>query len=228
MQTVLITGASRGLGLEFVRQYLADGWRVIATCRHPEKAKDLKALACDRLICKPLDVASVDGIAALAQAVRSDAIDLLINNAGTLGREAAEIGRIDPRAYNSTMFLNAIAPVLMVQALLPNLERGQGKTVASLSSQMGSITRNTTGGRYAYRSSKAALNAAMKSLAIDLEPRGIGIAVLHPGWVKTDMGGSGADLTPEVSVSNMRKVIAELAAKKSGSFFNYDGTEIPW
>ena len=228
MPTVLVTGANRGLGREFVRQYLAEGWRVIATCRAPDKAKELKAMTSANLAVKALDVTSADAIAALAQALRSEPIDLLINNAGVAGREAGEFGRIDARIYSSTMFTNSVAPVLLAQALLPHLERGQGKTIANISSQLGSIARNQTGGRYAYRSSKAALNAAMKSLAIDLEPRGIAVVVLHPGWVRTDMGGAGADIAPDVSVAGMRKVIAGLTPQKSGHFFNYDGSEIPW
>jgi len=228
MQTVLVTGANRGLGLEFARQYLKDGWRVIAACRHPEKAKDLKALDGERLVVKMCDVGSADGIAALAQVCRNEPIDLLINNAGVLGREAAELGRIEARGFANTLFVNTVAPVLLVQALLPNLERGQGKTVANVSSQMGSIGRIAAGGRYAYRASKAGLNAAMKTLSIDLEPRGITVIVMHPGWVRTDMGGQNADIAPDVSVAGMRKVIAGLTPKQSGHFFNYDGAEIPW
>lgn len=228
MPTVLVTGANRGLGREFVRQYLADGWHVIACCRSPEKARELKAMTSANLVIRPLDVTSTDAIAAMAQALRNDSIDLLINNAGVAGREAGEFGRIDARTYAATLFANSIAPVLVAQALLANLERGQGKTIVTISSQLGSIARNQTGGRYAYRASKAAVNAAMKSLAIDLEPRGINVVVMHPGWVRTDMGGSGADLTPEASVEGMRRVIAGLGPQQSGHFLNHDGQEIPW
>lgn len=228
MANVLVTGASRGIGLEFAQQYLADGWRVFATCRAPEKAHDLKKLEGDGLSVMGLDVSSPDGIAALAQLMRNESLDLLLNNAGVAGRDAAEFGQLDPRDYAHTLCTNAIAPIMLTQALLPQLERGQGKMIAAISSQLGSVGRNQTGGRYAYRASKAALNAAMKSLSIDLEPRGITVLMLHPGWVKTDMGGSCADINAQTSVKAMRKVIASTKPSQSGHFLNYDGTEIPW
>jgi NAD(P)-dependent dehydrogenase (short-subunit alcohol dehydrogenase family) len=223
MPTVLITGANRGIGLELARQYAEAGWRVHACARKPAKASALKALAGDIRLHK-LDVTNGRQIAALARALKGETLDLLVNNAGVGGTDEAT----DPEPWLEVFRVNSIAPVRMLEACLPHLERSKHARVLNLTSRLGSIADNSSGGSYAYRSSKAALNAAMKSLAIDLEPKRIIVILMHPGWVQTDMGGAGAPITPQTSVAGLRRVIAEVNPSDSGGFFNYDGKPIPW
>lgn len=223
MPTVLITGTNRGIGLELTRQYAAEGWRVHACARDLAKAAALKEVRGD-ITLHELDVADETEIAALVRALQGQPIDLLINNAGVGGNDEAT----DPDPWLEVFRVNSIAPVRVLEALLPNLQRSKDPRVLNLTSLMGSIADNSSGGSYAYRSSKAALNAAMKSLAIDLKPRGITIAVMHPGWVKTDMGGPGAPVTPKASAEGLRRVIAALKPSDSGAFLNYDGAKLPW
>jgi NAD(P)-dependent dehydrogenase (short-subunit alcohol dehydrogenase family) len=223
MSTVVITGTSRGIGLELARQYAADGWRVHACARRPGKAAGLKAVRGD-IELHELDVTDNAQIAALVRSLDGEAIDLLVNNAGVGGDDEAT----DPAAWLQVFRVNSIAPVRMLEALLPNLLKSKDPRVLNLTSRMGSIADNSSGGSYAYRSSKAALNAAMKSLAIDFKPKGIIIAVMHPGWVQTDMGGAGAPVTPNASAEGLRRVIARLKPADSGGFFNYDGSALPW
>lgn len=226
MPTVLVTGANRGIGLEFAKQYAADGWRVHAACRRPDAAGDLKAVAGDVRIHK-LDVSDDRQIAELAQELSGEPLDVLINNAGVMGARTG-LGETDTGVWLDTFRINAIAPLHMVECFIDHLERGQQKCIVNLTSRMGSIAENTSGGYYIYRSSKAALNAVTKSLAIDLAPRGIIAVVFHPGWVQTEMGGSSATVSPAQSVGGMRAKIAALTAEDSGSFFSYDGSQIPW
>ncbi len=226
MPTVLITGANRGIGLEFARQYAADGWRVLATCRDPDAAGDLKAIAGDISLHR-LDVTDAGRIAALAEELAGEAIDLLINNAGVSGSGGSAFGRIDFGLWEDTMRVNALAPARVTEAFAPHLERGGGKRVVAISSRLGSI-KEMGGGSLIYGTSKAALNAAMKTLAGDLRGRSIVVAVLHPGWVATDMGGAGAPTSAQASVAAMRGIIAGLGPADSGGFFGYDGGEIPW
>ncbi|WP_119462806.1 SDR family oxidoreductase [Rhodospirillaceae bacterium SYSU D60014] len=226
MPTVLVTGANRGIGLEFARQYAAEGWRVHATARRPEEAGELEVAAGDVQLYK-LDVADAAQIAALAQRLAGEAVDVLINNAGTIGSRAG-FGDTDVELWLDAFRTNTIAPLKMAEHFIEHLERGGQKRIISLTSRMGSIADNTGGGYYVYRSSKAGLNAVTKSLAIDLAPRGIVAIVFHPGWVQTEMGGSGATLSPADSVRAMRAKIAGLRPEDSGSFFNYDGSYIPW
>ncbi|MFM2128723.1 MAG: hypothetical protein RL477_269 [Pseudomonadota bacterium] len=226
MPTVLVTGASRGLGLEFVRQYADDGWRVHACCRAPADAGALAAIAGDVTV-HALDVTDHGAIAALARNVAGEAIDLLLNNAGIYGRRQS-LGRIDFAGWEEVLRTNTLAPVAVTEALLPALEKAKGAKVALITSRMGSIADNTSGGTYAYRASKAALNAAGRSLALDLAGRGIVVLLLHPGWVRTDMGGAGGQIDAPRSVAGLRRVIAGAGAADSGRFFAYDGREIPW
>lgn len=226
MPTVLITGASRGLGLEFVRQYAADGWHVHACCRAPGRAGELAAVAGDVQV-HGLDVTNAAGIAALARDLGGGAIDLLVNNAGIYGRRQS-LGRIDYDGWAEVLRTNTLGPIAVTEALLANLEKAGSAKVALMTSRMGSIADNTSGGTYAYRASKAALNAAGRSLALDLGGRGIAVVLLHPGWVRTDMGGAGGQIDAPQSVAGLRRVIAGLSAAGSGRFFAYDGREIPW
>ncbi len=227
MPTVLITGASRGIGLELARQYAADGWRVIATCRDSAGEQSLREVAGD-LAVERLEVTDWDAIPALAGRLGGRPIDLLLNNAGIAGRAAGDLGSLDPRVWEETFRVNVIAPILTAQALADNVAASGQRTMAFISTMLGSLTLNEQGGRYAYRSSKAALNMACRSLAADLAPRGIGVLMLHPGHVRTDMGGPTAPVTPEASVTGMRQVIAGFTAAQTGQFINYDGRPIPW
>lgn len=226
MPTVMITGANRGLGLEFAREYAADGWTVIATCRDPAKASELKA-AGGTIEVHALDVADFPAIDRLAEKLKGRPIDVLINNAGVMGTER-RLGELDGEGWLATLRVNSVAPILVAQAFLTNVRAGADKKAVFITSLMGSITDNTSGGYYDYRSSKAALNAAVKSFAIDTAPDGITAVVMHPGWVKTDMGGPNAPVARATSIGGMRKVIARLKLGDSGRFFNYDGKELPW
>lgn len=231
MPTLLITGANRGLGLEFVKQYAAAGWRVLACCRAPADAEALQALADasqGRVTLHALDVADFSAIDALAQQLRGTPIDLLINNAGIYPDRHGGFGQTDYDAWVLAFLVNTMAPMKMVEAFVGNLELGQGKTIATVSSKMGSVADNTSGGGYLYRSSKAAVNIVVKSLSLDLAARGIRAVVLHPGWVRTDMGGPNALISAERSVAGMRGVLDRLTAADSGRFIGFDGVEVPW
>lgn len=227
MPTVMITGANRGLGLEFARQYLADGWRVVATCRTPKQAKELVGLKGNIKI-RPLDVTDAAQVRALARSLKGTAIDVLINNAGIFGPRKDVFGRVDTEAWDEVFRVNVMAPMLISEVFADHVTRSEKKTIIAITSKMGSIEGTNTGGGYIYRSSKAALNMVMRSLSVTLKPRGITVAMIHPGWVRTDMGGAGAAIDPVESVAAMRKLIAGLKPKASGSFYNYDGTPIPW
>jgi NAD(P)-dependent dehydrogenase (short-subunit alcohol dehydrogenase family) len=217
MPHVLITGANRGLGLEFVRLYKEAGWDIIATAR--ESSPELDALG---VRVEKLEMSNLDAVTDFGE--RLDRLNLLIANAGTYGpREVRDAEAA--RGWTETFVVNTIAPFLLAESVLPAVKAAAGKLIA-ISTKMGSIEDNTSGGFIAYRSSKSALNSAWRSLAID-NP-GVICAVLHPGWVQTRMGGSSAPLEPEKSVAGMRKVIEGLGPDRSGRFFAYDGAEVPW
>jgi NAD(P)-dependent dehydrogenase (short-subunit alcohol dehydrogenase family) len=226
MATVLITGASRGLGLEFCRQYAAEGWQVLACCRNPDTAGKLTDIPQVRVF--PLDVSDFTQIDNLAAQLLDTAIDVLVNNAGVYGGSHHGFGQLDYTTWTHTLTINTQAPVKMAEAFLPHLKRGDKKLLVSISSQMGSIADNSSGGSILYRTSKAALNAAMKSIAIDLKDQRIGVLILHPGWVKTDMGGPNALIDAQQSIAGMRNVIAQFTLAQSGSFLKYDGSTLPW
>jgi NAD(P)-dependent dehydrogenase (short-subunit alcohol dehydrogenase family) len=216
MPTVLITGANRGIGLELARQYAADGWQVIATAR--QSNAELDSL---EVIVKPLDLSDPEAVAAFDPGQR---LDLFIANAGTNHPMNPE-GADNARAWQKMMMVNAIAPYQLGKALLPRIATG-GKMVA-VSSGMGSIGDNG-GGWIPYRTSKAALNMAWSCLALEAEPRGVTAVVVSPGWVKTRMGGAGAEITPEQSVGDMRRLIDGLTVGETGKFLRRNGSEIPW
>lgn len=230
-RSVLVTGANRGLGLEFVRQYAQAGWKTYAACRSPKSAKELKALQnqhAGRITVLSLDVTDAASIRTAAATLRGEPIDLLLNNAGVGSPPAQKIGSFDYAAWAKVLDANVLGPARMVEAFVENVATGRDKRIVTVTSRMGSIADNSSGGSYAYRSSKAGVNAAMKSLAIDLAPRGITCVVVHPGWVRTDMGGAGGKLAPAESVKSLRALIAELSPADSGKFFNVDGEELPW
>jgi len=224
MPTVLITGASRGLGLEFTRQYAADGWQVIACCRNPDKAEALKKIKGDVTI-ERLDVVDEKHLQDLAGRLKGRAIDLLINNAGIYGPRN---GQNDTKSWLEVFNVNAIAPYRIVEALAPLVAKSKHKTIVNITSQMGSVGSTSSADSPIYRSSKAALNMVMKGLSHALKADGVTVVLFHPGWVKTDMGGKGAPLEPPDSIGSIRKVIAKLTAADSGKFFNYDGKALPW
>lgn len=226
MPTVLITGANRGIGLEFARQYAADGWRVLACCRKPAAADELKAVDGNVEIFS-LDV--TDDLAVRGLAGEYDLpIDVVINNAGIYGPRGAEAGNIDDEDWDRVMRTNVYAPLKVAAAFKPHLARGERKLLVNISSRMGSIGDNTSGGNYPYRSSKAALNQVMKSLAVEWQPDGIAVLLFHPGWVQTDMGGESASITPEQSVTGLRRTIDSAGIRDTGRFVSYDGSDIPW
>jgi NAD(P)-dependent dehydrogenase (short-subunit alcohol dehydrogenase family) len=227
--TVLITGANRGLGLEFVKQYAEAGWQVIACCRWPDEAKELQAQAersGDRIEIHQLDVADFEEVDALALILQGRAIDLLINNAGTYPQ--SDFGNVNYEAWAEAFHINSMAPMKMAEAFVGHVASSNLKKIVAVSSKMGSLDDNTSGGSYIYRSTKTAVNMVMKSLAIDLKPKGIASTILHPGWVRTDMGGPNGLIDAPESVAGMRRVIDELTLESSGRFVAYDGKEIPW
>jgi NAD(P)-dependent dehydrogenase (short-subunit alcohol dehydrogenase family) len=231
MTSILITGANRGLGLEFARQCNAAGWRVLACCREPVHADALKAIAADsdeRVSLHRLDVADLKQIESLARDLRDESIDILLNNAGIYGPKDSTFGHVDYRAWADVLAVNVLAPMRMAECFVEQVARSKRKLIIGLSSQMGSIGDNNSGQHYPYRSSKAALNMVVKCLAVDLRERGITAVVLHPGWVETDMGGKNAPLKPPDSIRGMLQVINRLGLKDSGKFFSYDGSELPW
>lgn len=232
MTAVLITGSNRGLGLEWVRQYAARGWRVFASCRDPDSAKELKALvsAHPEVTLHRLDVTASDQIAALTESMWDETLDLLVHNAGVYFEHWGKdpVGSIDYDDWQQTFRVNTLGPVRVTEAFLPQLSRGDRPLVVAITSNMGSIANIDAGKDYAYRSSKAALNAAMHGLAHELGPRGIGVLLLHPGWVRTRMGGSSASLSPEESVRGMLSLVDCFEPGMSGAFLRYDGTSIPW
>lgn len=220
MKHVVITGANRGIGLELSRHYNAEGWKVTGVCR--ETSPELMKYAA--LVIEDVDVTSKDSLKRLVAALRGQTIDLLINNAGVLHDDI--LGSLDIDSLRLQMEVNAFAPLLICEALLPNLKAGS--KIANITSRMGSIGDNDSGGRYGYRASKAAFNAFGRSLAIDLKQRGIAVAQLHPGFVKTRMVDYAGIITTEESVAGLTARISALNMENSGSFWHCNGEELPW
>jgi len=216
MPKILITGANRGIGLEFARQYSVDGWNVIATARH--SSPELDGLG---VTVKPLDLADPEAVAGFAV---DGPLDLFIANAGTSQPKETQ-GAANARDWQAMMMVNAIAPYQLGRVLLATMAEG-GKMIA-MSSGMGSIGDNG-GGWVPYRTSKAALNMAWNSLALEAKPRGVACVLFSPGWVKTDMGGAGAEITPQESVGDMRALIEWLTIENTGTFLRRNGSELPW
>jgi NAD(P)-dependent dehydrogenase (short-subunit alcohol dehydrogenase family) len=232
MQRVLITGSNRGLGLEWVRQCAGRGWRAFATCRDPESAVDLRDLADQdsSVSLHRLDVTDASQIDDLTESLRDERIDLLVNNAGVYFERWGKgpVGRIRYDHWEETFRVNTLGPMRVTEALLPQIARSERPLVLATTSHMGSIADIDAPRDYAYRSSKAALNAAMHGLAHELKPRGIGMLLLHPGWVRTRMGGSSAPISPEESVRGMLSLVDRYEPNLSGGFFRFDGTRMPW
>lgn len=222
--TVLVTGANRGIGLEYARQFAAKGYRVIGTARDPADAKELSAVA-DRV--ESLDVTSAESVAALATRLRGVPVDILVNNAGVFDRKDVTVDKVDFAMMEQTLAVNTLGPLRVTQALLPNLRAGKRRTVVNMSSQLGSI-EGSNGRWYAYRASKAALNQVNKTMSAELATEGFVCVVLHPGWVRTDMGGPGATYSPEESVRGLVAVIEKLGPADNGRFYDFKGNPIPW
>ena len=222
MATALIIGASRGIGRELARQYLADGWRVLATARKPE---DCAALAAHGAEAHQLDVTSVEGVAGLGWKLDGEQLDVAVLNAGVYGPR--HDGFPTEHDFDSVMHTNVLAAMRLLPIIAPMVAAAHGK-LAVISSRMGSMgARSSTSGSL-YRASKAALNSVLTDTALAFGPQGATCVALHPGWVQTGMGGAGADLTAEQSVDGLRKTLAGIAKADNGHFINYDGTPIPW
>ena len=227
--SVVITGANRGIGLELVSQYLADDWQVYACCRRPELATQLAGLALNStLSIHQLDVANPESVKKLSLALLEQPIDLLINNAGIYGGERQSFGDIDYDQWKQVLDVNTLGPYRVSTALANQVGNSERRLMVNVSSAMGSIERYTTGGHYIYRSSKAALNMVTVNLAHDLRSRGITVLSVHPGWVRTDMGGSSADISTQTSAAGLRQLISNSTIDDSGRFFSWDGSALPW
>jgi NAD(P)-dependent dehydrogenase (short-subunit alcohol dehydrogenase family) len=214
-----------------VRYGMEKGWEVLACCRHPQQAEKLLSMAQlsnGRVSVYVVDMSEIATIQALAYELRNEAIDMLINNAGVYGSDRNSFGQVDAHDWIETLKVNTIAPLKMSEAFIEQLSMGKNRVIACLSSKMGSMDDNTSGGSYIYRSSKAALNAVVKSMSIDLAEREIKCVALHPGWVKTDMGGPGAEITTRESVTQIFDTLLSLNREDSGRFIDIDGTDIPW
>lgn len=220
MPSILITGANRGIGLEFAKHYAGAGWDVIATARAPGEADALNALGVTVMSLDLADPASVDAFVA---ELGGRPIDVLLSNAGVMGPMMPERD-----GWMETFAVNTVAPTLLAMQLKANLKAGKLRKAVAMTSRMGSIADNDSGGFYAYRSSKAALNAAWKSLAIEFKADGIAVAVFHPGWVQTDMGGPNAMIDTATSVAGLAKIVEDLDLATTGRFWDYSGDEIAW
>lgn len=232
MRTVVITGSNRGIGLQLTEEYLKSGWIVEACCRNPLKAKelhDLRRKYPKELYIHQLELANFAEIDAFATVLISDKIDLLICNAGIYKGGGERLGNIDYKGCQESFLINTLVPIKLTEVLCPLLEKSENPRVVILSSKMGSITDNSTGGSYPYRMSKAAVNMAVKNLDIDLNTRGIIVVAVHPGWVRTDMGGEAAPLSPLESAAGIQAVVTGLRKQDSGKLLEHTtGVELPW
>jgi len=236
MSTILITGANRGLGLEFARQYAADNWHVLAASRQPEKSAELKQLTAlhPAVALHRLDVTDDSSVQDLADKLDGKTIDVLLHSAGIYPREGQHIGEIDYDGWREALDTNLFGVLRVTEALLDNVAGSERKQIAAISTSLSSLryvqdgSVAQAGTSYQYRASKTALNMALSILAKELEPRGISVVLLDPGWVKTDMGGPHAPLSPKESIAGMRKVLSGNPMENSGKFLGHDGMPRPW
>ena len=231
MPSVFITGTNRGIGLALVHQYLAEDWQVYATAREPESATELQQLANQYpklLSVYALDVTNATQRQQVANKLNGIPLDILINNAGVYGQNDAYFGNTDEEKWLDALRINTIAPMKIMELLAENIALGEKKIIASMSSKMGSMNDNGSGGSYVYRSTKAALNAIMVSTASDLKEAGISAVILHPGWVRTDMGGSNGEINTQQSAQRLRAILDSVTLENSGDFYDIDGSIIPW
>jgi NAD(P)-dependent dehydrogenase (short-subunit alcohol dehydrogenase family) len=229
MPTALITGVNRGIGLELFKQYGEAGWNTLGTCRSLAAAEEASAIAGahDKVTLYELEMTDYEALSALADTLRGTAIDVLILNAGVMGKESMKLGDIEAPDFRRVLEVNVIAQALCLQAFTPHVAASERRVIAGMSSVLASIERSD-GGRYSYRSSKAALNAIIVAASHDLRDQGIRTVALHPGWVQTDMGGPNATVTRADSAAGIRSVIDGLSEEDSGSFFSYAGERLPW
>ena len=232
MPSVLITGSNRGLGLEWARQYAEQGWRVYATCRHPLESPELRDLAAQnrQVTVHRLDVTKIEEMNALSVELMKEPIDVLVNNAGVYLEKYrdVELNKICYEQWLYTFQVNTLGAVRMTHAFCEHVARSDKKLVVVISTHMASIADIAAPGAYYYRSTKAALNAIMEGITFEMKPRGVGVLLLHPGWVQTRMGGEGTSLMPPESVKGMRALVDQFTLEQSGRFFRYDGIEMPW
>ena len=231
MQHCVITGSNRGIGLELVRAYLErKDWHIHACCRDPQKAdalRDLVTANLGRITLHRLDVTDPVPMNETVDRLKNQPIDLLINNAGIMGQGSQSLDDMDYEAWAEVFAVNSMAPMRVVQSFLPSLRAAQNAKIVTISSQLGALSYRSDG-RYAYRSSKAAVNMVMKMMAEELEPEGIACILFHPGWVQTDMGGAAADITPRESAQHMASVIDQITLSETGAFLNWDGKPHDW
>ena len=230
MTNVLVTGANRGLGLGFVKHYLGKNVKVVSTTRDLKSSKELLAIKerfPNNLEIFELDLLKESAGYTLANFLGDKPIDILINNAG-VGSSNQHLQAVSPKPWLEMLKVNLIAPLMVTQSIIDNVKKGSDKKIYFLSSQLGSIADNTSGGMYMYRSSKTGLNQVVKSLSVDLKPQGITVVSLHPGWVKTDMGGPNAPVSIDESIGGIMQVIDATDIRDTGRFLNYDGKELPW
>ncbi len=227
-ETILITGANRGIGLELTRRFLSAGHRVLATCRAPDSATLLQSLTDNaNLTIYALEVTDSHSVRKLATNVGNQPIDALINNAGTMGGDQQSLENMDYTAWAEAFEVNTMAPFKLVTTFLSNLRLSKRPRAITLSSQMGALSRKSKGS-HAYRSSKAAVNKVMQVLSMELEADGIVVCPVHPGWVRTDMGGAGADLSVEESAEGLFRLIDRMTMEQSGKFWTWEGEEHAW
>lgn len=222
--TILIAGASRGIGLALVGQFAKRGWRVLGTARNLASGADISKAGGEVHLC---DVSDPHSVARLGKSLANESIDLLLCNAGIYGPRDGAVGNTDYVEWQKVIDVNVFGPMRLVEALVEPVARSKRKTIAFTTSRMGSIAMNA-GGSMIYRSSKTMLNQVAKNLSIDLAGRGVTVAVFHPGWVQTEMGGPGATLTIPQATDAIANTLSGLTPKDNGKFFNYDGTDLPW
>jgi len=236
MPTALITGANRGLGFEFTRQYLGDGWTVIATCRNPGESESLADLGHKHSTLQVVEIDVADGgsVDRAADALKDTVIDVLVNNAGIFGPDEGrnndwrqDFGHMDYASWADVFLVNTMGPMRVCEAFVDNVAASEQKKIITISSGLGSIS-GSAGGYFAYRSSKAAVNMVMATLAAELAPLEIIVTLLDPGWCRTDMGGSSAHHDPAESVAQMKTVIENLTTADSGTFRHHGGETLPW
>lgn len=229
-ETILITGANRGIGLELVKAFTRNGWQVLACCRDPEAAVELQQLAAgeSKLEILKLDVTDAGQVHELAESLVGRSIDILFNNAGIFGPPDQDFGALDEAWWLETLRVNVIAPTKLIEALVDNVAASGRRIVATMGSMLGSLEDNSSGGMYIYRTSKAAVHMVMRGLAADLRPRGITSVVFHPGWVRTRMGGAQAPLEPFESAEGLTRVLLELTPQQSGLLLTFEGKVLPW
>jgi NAD(P)-dependent dehydrogenase (short-subunit alcohol dehydrogenase family) len=238
MQTIFVTGSNRGIGLEFVRQYAAAGARVIATCRNPEQADDLQALAnasAQTVVVERLDVTDTESIGVLAQKYAGEPVDILINNAGAPGPRGPNNEKLGDQKFGSLNYdawldlvnVNTLGPVRVAEAFVENVALGHEKKIVTLSSTMGSI-QEMPYPVFLYSTSKTALNKAISILAVVLRDRDIIAALFCPGHVKTDLGGEGASVEVEDSVAGLRQLFSRLTMDDAGTYTRYNGVTVAW